>query len=180
MREHARAFDFASVVLQDGAHAGVVLRAACASAVSAEIVAAIDAILGLDAHDVLRYDDGTRDLGRRFRIAGGQLVAVRLSGDATGEDWLREWLATGVDVSALRTALMVPRAQAPRAMPPRSRVVCSCHNVTENAIAACAAQCDPAHALAGVQDKLRCGTGCGSCIPEVRQIVATHARKVAA
>ena len=180
LRAHARAFSFASVVLQDGAHAGVVMRAANASAVPQEVVAAIDAILGLDAHDVIRYDDATRGVGRRFRIAGGQLASVRLSGDATGEAWLREWLATGVDVSALRTALMVPRAQPPRATPPRSRVVCSCHAVTENAIIASAAQCDPVHALARVQEELRCGTNCGSCVPELKQIVAAHARKVAA
>ena len=180
LREHARTFDFASVVLQDGAHAGVVLRAAHASAVSAEVIAAIDTALGLDADDVLRYDDGKRGLGRRFRIVGGELIAVRLSGDATGEVWLREWLAAGVDVSALRTALMVPRAQPPRATPPRSRVVCSCHGVTENAIAKCAAQGEPAHALARVHDELRCGTGCGSCVPEVKQIVAAHARRAAA
>jgi assimilatory nitrate reductase catalytic subunit len=180
LRERADAFDFASVVLQDGAHAGVVLRAAHASVVESGTVAAIDAILGLDAHDVLRYDDVTRGVGRRLRIVDGQLAAVRLSGDATGEAWLREWLATGVDVSALRTSLVMPRREPPRSMPPRSRVVCSCHGVTESAIASCAAQCDPAHALARVQDELRCGTGCGSCVPEVKQIVAAHARRVAA
>jgi assimilatory nitrate reductase catalytic subunit len=131
---------------------------------------------------VLRYDDARRGAGRRFRIVEGQLVAVRLAGDATGERWLREWLAAGVDVSALRTALMIPRAHPPRAIPDasRSRVVCSCHAVTDTAIAACAALCEPVLALARVQEELRCGTGCGSCMPEVKQIVAAHPGKVAA
>ena len=172
-------FDFASAVLQDGVHAGVVLRAANAVAVPPEVVAAIDAMLGLDAVETLRYDDGRRGLGRRLRILAGQLVAVRLSGDATGESWLREWLVGGVDVSTLRSTLMAPRADPPHAMPPRSRVVCSCHGVTEDAIAACAGRCEPGHALARVQDALRCGTGCGSCLPEVRQVVARALREAA-
>jgi len=179
LRDHARAFDFAIAVLQDGAHAGVVLRAANAVAVPLDVIAAIDAILGLDAPDALRYDDGRRGVGRRFRLVDGQLVAVRLAGDATGETWLREWLATGIDVGALRTSLMVPRAAPPLAMPARSRVVCSCHGVTESAIAACASGFEPVHALARVQDALRCGTGCGSCVPEVRQIVARAIRQAA-
>jgi assimilatory nitrate reductase catalytic subunit len=180
LREHARAFDYASLVLQDGAHAGVVLRAAHGGAGPARAIDAIDAILGLDAPDVLRYDDGTRGVGRRFRIVNGQLAAVRLAGDATGDSWLREWLVTGTDVSTMRSLLLFPRAQPPRATPARSRVVCSCHGVTERAIAACAGQGDAAHALARVQDELRCGTGCGSCMPEVRGIVAAHARLAAA
>jgi len=64
-------------------------------------------------------------------------------------------------------------------MPARSRVVCSCHGVTESAIAACARGSAPGHALARVQDALRCGTGCGSCVPEVRQIVADATRQAA-
>jgi len=57
--------------------------------------------------------------------------------------------------------------------------VCSCHGVTESAIAACASAFEPVHALARVQDALRCGTGCGSCVPEVRQIVARAIRQAA-
>ena len=60
----------------------------------------------------------------------GQLAAVRLAGDATGEAWLREWLVAGTDVTAMRSLLMVPRAEPPRATPTRSRVVCSCYGVT--------------------------------------------------
>jgi assimilatory nitrate reductase catalytic subunit len=75
---------------------------------------------------------------------------------------------------------MVPRTEPPRATPARSRVVCSCHGVTERAIAACTGQGDATHALVRVQDELRCGTGCGSCMPEVRSIVAAHARLAAA
>ena len=161
LRGIASAFDFASVVLLDGTHPGIALRAANAGAAAPETIAAIDAVLGLAEADVLRYDDGKRGLGRRFRIADGRLVAVRLSGDATGHAWLRDWLAMGVDVSAMRVSLMAPRADPPRAMPARSRTVCSCHGVTQGAIAAHVAQCDPVDALARVQEDLKCGTGCG-------------------
>ena len=85
LREHARTFDFASVVLHRTARTPACcfaqrMQAPC----SAEVIAAIDTALGLDADDVLRYDDGKRGLGRRFRIVGGELIAVRLSGDVDG------------------------------------------------------------------------------------------------
>ena len=78
----------------------------------------------------------------------------------------------------MRTALMVPRARPPSGFRARGRVVCSCHGVAEHEIAAAiAAQCGPARARCSrVQDELRCGTGCGSCVPELKQIVAAQHR----
>ena len=87
--------------------------------------------------NVLRYDDPTRAIGRRVRLTDGRLRAVRLSGDVAGEAWLREWLVAGEDVSAMRTALMVPTARPPSGFRARGRIVCSCHGVAERDIAAC-------------------------------------------
>jgi len=52
------------------------------------------------------------------------------------------------------------------------RAVCACHGVGEDAI--CAALAAGA-ALADVQEDLRCGTSCGSCLPELRRLAAGFA-----
>lgn len=44
------------------------------------------------------------------------------------------------------------------------RIICSCFSVGENAIREAAGGCDSAAALGA---KLRCGTNCGSCVPEL-------------
>jgi len=112
IRELACGFDYASVVLIGSERAGILLRAASAEPCAQDTVAAIDRAFGLDAIDVLRYDDPKRAIGRRVLLSAGRLCAVRLSGDLAGEAWLREWLVGGEDVSAMRAALMVPSARA--------------------------------------------------------------------
>jgi assimilatory nitrate reductase catalytic subunit len=61
---------------------------------------------------------------------------------------------------------------------PVSRQVCSCLNVREDAISVCLQSLSGSEdeRLAGLQSQLHCGTQCGSCVPELRQIT----RRVAA
>jgi assimilatory nitrate reductase catalytic subunit len=67
----------------------------------------------------------------------------------------------------------MPGAVAPVAVAPKSPQVCTCFNVSEDAIRAellrCGGQDD--QRLAELQGALRCGTNCGSCIPELRRLV---------
>jgi len=53
------------------------------------------------------------------------------------------------------------------------RIICSCFGVGETAIRQAMAQgCDSPAALGNA---LKCGTGCGSCIPELKQLLLTPA-----
>jgi NAD(P)H-nitrite reductase large subunit len=60
----------------------------------------------------------------------------------------------------------------PAAFPAGERTVCACHCVKEDAISAALSA---GAALAEVQQELRCGTNCGSCLPELRRIAARFA-----
>ncbi|KAB2890575.1 MAG: hypothetical protein F9K35_19085, partial [Burkholderiaceae bacterium] len=59
------------------------------------------------------------------------------------------------------------------ALKPRGRQVCTCFNVEEDAITATLATCHGTEdaRLAQLQGQLRCGTNCGSCIPELKRLV---------
>ena len=137
----------------------------------------VDDIFGLDADVVARYDDATRGIGRRVRVDEGKLVAVRLSGDTAAESWLREWLLAEREVAALRTALLMPTAQAPRGFAPRGRVVCTCFDIAESLLRTsfAAAEGTAESALSEVRGLLKCGTNCGSCLPELKRL-ATETR----
>ena len=67
----------------------------------------------------------------------------------------------------------MPGASPPVAVVARSPQVCTCFNVSEDAIRAALPRCGGSadQRLAELQGKLRCGTNCGSCIPELRRLV---------
>jgi assimilatory nitrate reductase catalytic subunit len=55
----------------------------------------------------------------------------------------------------------------------KSELVCSCFRVTDKAIID-ALESGECHSLSQLQAKLKCGTNCGSCIPQVKNLVAQH------
>jgi assimilatory nitrate reductase catalytic subunit len=106
-----------------------------------------------------------------------------LSGEAeaiTGGEWLRDWLASGRPVADVRRLLLSPAARSPSGFVPTGRVVCQCWNVTEPAIVAALADCagSAGERAAQLTARLKCGSNCGSCVPELRELAATAARAV--
>ena len=174
LRKHLSAFEYASVGLFGHSREHVILRAAASVPLSANFVAQIDHILGLnDADEVLYYEDKRRDVGRKIRIKEGKLAAVRLSGDAAAKDWLQEWLAQGASVSHLSRVLLAPSTKPPQDFSPRGRVICNCLNVSEAEIMSQlkSIPIQTSNPLGALQSALKCGTECGSCLPELRRIV---------
>jgi assimilatory nitrate reductase catalytic subunit len=79
--------------------------------------------------------------------------------------------ATPPQTPKMRHALLAGKAAADA--PDPGRTVCSCFSVGENAIrAAIAGGCDSTAALG---KKLRCGTNCGSCLPELKALLTETA-----
>jgi assimilatory nitrate reductase catalytic subunit len=161
------------------------IRVAHESAPSAEWIERLDAILGLGSDDVLRYDDARRGHSRRIRIGDDRLLGVRLSGDAgaiTSGEWLRQWLVGGRSVAEVRRLLLSPATSAPSGFVLAGRVVCQCFNVAEPEIvqALTTIEGSAAERLAALQSELKCGTNCGSCLPELRALAAAKARRMEA
>ncbi|QDX80020.1 nitrate reductase [Denitratisoma sp. DHT3] len=130
-------------------------------------LAAFDQALGLEGGD-LDYHDAQRGISKRMRLADGRLMAVRLAGETAAADWLTELMATGAPVADLRRWLLAPLSAAPAGAVDRRRVVCNCHDVSEDEIRAdCAAGLD----LPALQARRKCGTACGACLPEIRRLV---------
>ncbi|XOZ32953.1 molybdopterin-dependent oxidoreductase [Halomonadaceae bacterium KBTZ08] len=109
----------------------------------------------------------------RYRAAwyeGDQLQAVLLvepTNDFPGLDWLDSlFQAPRLDDSTRRRVLAARDSDQPDPGP----IVCSCFQVGERRIEEAVAEgCDSVTSLG---KSLGCGTNCGSCIPELRQLVA--------
>ena len=167
----------------DETRIGVLFRAAHDDTLDMTAVAAVEAALGIgestaDASasppsHLLRYDDARRGHARRVLVGGDALAAVSLRGDWSAEGWLKEYLEGAMPVAALGRLLLRPGSGAPSGFASRGRVLCSCWNVGEAEIVATlqAEAGTPPQRLAALQARLKCGTQCGSCVPELKRMV---------
>ena len=58
-------------------------------------------------------------------------------------------------------------------------LVCSCFGVGRNPIVACARELGRAATPAEIGKRLKCGTNCGSCVPEIQVIIGELRRRTA-
>ena len=168
---------FFSAVLIGRERAGVLVRVAHHGAPAAEWLAKLDQLMRLDSDMTLRYDDIRRASSRRMLIDGNTLRAVRLCGESgaiESGDWLRDWLIAEKPVAEIRRLLLSPATHAPSGFVLAGRVVCQCFNVTDDTITAALSDIagNAAERAKQLQLQLKCGTNCGSCTPELRQLVA--------
>ena len=172
LRPLLEGFTYASLVPCGREHPALVLRAAAAVPPDNALLAQIDQFLGLNDGPVLAYDDPRKAVGKRVRIEDGRITAIRLAGETAARDWLKNlWQEQRADAELRRWFL------APLSTPPGSteapssggKTVCSCMNVSRNAICAGIGR---GLDLAGLKQELGCGSQCGSCVPEIKQLLA--------
>ena len=125
------------------------------------LLAALAQDMGLQLPDVA-FDDMARGVLRRIVLDDGRPSAFLLAGDVRAHDALLTW-ADGDAAPA--SAAMLLTGQEGRAT--RARTVCVCEGVTDQSIlSGLAAGLD----VQGLRRTLGCGTGCGSCLPEIRRM----------
>jgi assimilatory nitrate reductase catalytic subunit len=177
LRRLMPAFEFAACTPFGRERTGVLLRAAAHDAPDAALIDQIEQLLGLSTPDTLRYNDRRLGQRRSARLARqGEtttLQAFVLAGDSRAEAWIRPLLQDGLPASAYGRLLLMPGAKAPVAVVSKGRQVCTCFNVTEPAITRQLQGCEGSEdqRLASLQGALKCGTNCGSCVPELRRLV---------
>jgi assimilatory nitrate reductase catalytic subunit len=126
---------------------------------------------------VLRYADPKRGQHRAMRLAEGgdqaPLQAFVLAGDIRARDWVLPLWRDAQPARALGTRLLAASPQPPAAFQPRGAQVCSCFDVGEAQIRSTLAtlQGSADARLVQLQQRLHCGTNCGSCKPALRVLV---------
>ncbi len=158
---------------------GWLLEAAFAQVPGADWLQSLTQTLALHAPGALRYADGRRGHLRLLRLQGEGEAArlqawLRLGEARAGQGdgaWLDAWWREGRPVAGLGRQLLAPQAAGPSA--PGSPVICQCLGVRESQIQGRLQQCQdltPADRLQALQSALRCGTQCGSCLPQLRRL----------
>jgi assimilatory nitrate reductase catalytic subunit len=144
---------------------GVRLSLAAEEPLPDAVIQAIDAAYGLVTPDTIRYENG-----RAVALEEDRVRAARLCGDTRAEAWLRGLWDRAARLGALRRYLVLPAEAMPHPDAPRGRTVCNCFDVAEREIEAFRAR---SQSLAALQSELKCGTSCGSCLPELRRSLTT-------
>ncbi|PKO56809.1 MAG: hypothetical protein CVU28_01590 [Betaproteobacteria bacterium HGW-Betaproteobacteria-21] len=171
LRPFLRRLDGASLTLA-GRDAAVVIFRARMPEPDAALLDELDEVLGLVAHasQVLAFSDQQTGVSKRARIDGSALTGLRLYGETRAADWLQGLLESGSDIAPLRRFLFAPLATPPVGQLQLGKVVCNCYNVSETAIREAFAR---GESRAALQQRTQCGTGCGSCLPEIRRLEAS-------
>jgi assimilatory nitrate reductase catalytic subunit len=183
-----RLFPFASCVpFGDGAEVkgiaktGLLFRAAGHEAPTEEVLKQIEILLGLSTSvgesQVLRYADKKKGQHRTIKLTGNrehaELEAFLLAGDTRSEAWVKTLLQDSLPAQSYGRMLLVPGSKAPIAVQSRGKAVCTCFNVTDAAITEQLAKSfgSDERRFAELQTALKCGTNCGSCVPELKRMV---------
>jgi assimilatory nitrate reductase catalytic subunit len=175
-------FEFASCVPFGREKSGLLFRAAANYAPQDDSLSLIENLLGLNSADTLRYEDkkkGQRRAARLARTPTGkvELLGFVLAGDTSAQAWIKTLLQDELDAQAYGRLLLSPGATAPVAVQSKGAQVCTCFNVTEPEINQFLQRCEgnDAQRLNALQDGLKCGTNCGSCVPQLKRMVRSSA-----
>jgi len=137
-------------------------------------------LLGVPADvDWIEYRDPARHLYRGAWIVNGKLAAcIYIDGRPSLPDrgWLADMFSMREFTPAARGSLLAGRAIAGS---DQGQLVCSCFGVGRNPIAACARELGAAATAVEIGKRLKCGTNCGSCVPEIQSIIGEVAKKSA-
>ncbi len=168
------AFAFATIGLHGRDDPVVVFHAAGAEPADASLLAEVDRVFGLeDDARAMTYHDFACAISKRVLFDDDRVAGLRLAGDVIARHWLQDLLVESADCEPFRALLLAPLA-APQNSVSRGRVLCSCVDVAESAIRAELAK---GCGFDQLRARLKCGTQCGSCIPELKRIVAECARR---
>ena len=156
---------------------GLLFRAAAHETPPEELLQHLEALMDLNGTDVLRYADKKRGQRRAIHLrqsdVSTQLEGFLLAGDIRAESWIKTLLQDQLPAQTYGRALLVPGSKPPVAVVSRGKAVCACFNVTDSAIAAHLEQFTGSapERLASLQTTLKCGTNCGSCVPQLQRMV---------
>ena len=157
---------------------GVLFRAASSEAPDMQWVHTLEALLQMDGTSGLRYADPKRSHLRSIQLdrskAMPQLEAFVMAGDTSAEAWLKTLLQTQQSTESYGRRLLMTGQKPPVALKEAGQTICTCVGVKDVAIADWL-QANPGQEsaqLAGLQNNLKCGTQCGSCVPQLKRIIA--------
>ena len=172
LRKLLQHFDYASCGLYGHGDGIVIMRAAHSKGPDKTVLEHLNILLGMtDDVPVLSYSDSRRGISKRILVENEQVTGVCLIGETLAGEWLKEVMTQGKMTDELRRWALAPLDTPPVGHGNRGKIICNCLNVAENEIIEVI---NLGGNLPALQAKLKCGTECGSCVPELKRLVQTY------
>ena len=141
---------------------------------SAGVLAAAD-----ESEDEVTYSDAAAGIYKKLVIRDDKLVGAVLYGDVADGSWYFDLMRSGADVSALRPGMIFGQnsaepgkspAEAMACLPDEAQI-CGCNGVSKGAVLACI-KAKNLTTLDEVRAHSKASASCGSCTPQVQQLLA--------
>jgi len=166
-------FVYSTLTLSGRDDVVVVMRAYAAHPIPESMLQHLERLFELDdASCTMRYVDARRRVEKIARIEDGIVNSVCLAGETAAQEWLKNMMVQGASAEATRSWILAPVRQPPHGTFTRGAVVCNCLDVSALEINAALAG---GAGLAQLQKQLKCGTECGSCLPELKRMATRRA-----
>ena len=162
-------FAFSSVTILGRERPTLVLRIEHHQPLSSDLQQRLDEVFQFQQDGGMRYLNGKDAIEKKAIIEDDHLLAIKLAGEIKASSWLRDLMVDYRLVGALRRTLFAPLEELPAGVVGRGRIICNCLDVSITQIETVLKE---GADLDGLQRQLRCGTSCGSCLPELRSCVA--------
>jgi len=158
----------------------LIFRATHETAPNQTLIDEIDRILDMsDDLSCIHYNDAKRGISKRILVEKNiktdklEVAGVRLMGETLATEWLKEVMSKGQFTDEAQYKEFSRWALAPLSAPPsgqvgRGKIICNCLDISQNEIIE---TIELGADLITLQNKLKCGTACGSCLPELKRLV---------
>ena len=133
-----------------------------------------------EADEVVRFVEPRRGVYKKLIVRGDRIIGAILLGDAGRAPYLLQAFDRGTPVPEERAAMLFDLGGAPRGLTLEEMtdvcIVCHCNQVCKGDIGECVA--GGGDTLPAVMRATRAGTGCGSCKPLLRELIARTPREM--
>jgi nitrite reductase (NADH) large subunit len=136
-----------------------------------------DAFASTPGARVMSFFDGASSLYKKLVLSADkkQLLGGMLVGDTSTYSRLAAYVQTGLTLPEHPEDLLLPAREGARSgfgvdVLPEAAMICSCHNVDKGSICAAIRE-QKITAISGVKSCTKAGTGCGSCVSLVDQLL---------
>jgi nitrite reductase (NADH) large subunit len=123
--------------------------------------------------EVVQYSEPSRGVYKKMVVRGGQLAGAILLGDPDGAPALLQAFDRALALPDNRAEMLFPamRSDGPLSAAdlPDEAQICNCNGVTKGRLKSAIG--DGCRSLRALCDATRAGTGCGSCKPQVQQVL---------
>ena len=133
-----------------------------------------------EGDEVVHYAEPSRGVYKKMVVRDGRLAGAILLGDPDGAPTIQQAFDRAIALPENRAELLFPSMRldtpASAAALPDDAQICNCNGVTKGRLTqAIAGGC---RSLRSLCDATRAGTGCGSCKPQVQQVLEACAGDV--